>query len=154
MNKEFKLRLLILILGLFSMSVISAQQTHTIVLTCDTTDITKENVNKVCSFGQESGITNEEFTLDADIGDIIVWKGVAKNSNLPSSIELSQVNHEGGENVFGRNTLKDDEGIITGEIVQGEPGDEEKYNLKFKVYVDGRKVNGTFMIDPRIKIRR
>lgn len=143
---------IVLIFSILSIFAVRGQKTHTITLTCDTTEITKENVNKVCSFGQDENISNEDFTLDAAIGDIIVWRGQAKNSNLSSSIVLSQVNYQGGKNVFGRNTLNDSGGLIIGQVIQGEPGNELKYNLKFRVFVDGRRISGTFTIDPRIRI--
>jgi len=154
MKNPYTFKNLLLVFTIFLNTLIFAQTTHTIVLTCNTSNITKENVNKVCNFGQEANVSNEEYTIDVNVGDIVVWRGIAVNSELNSSIELKQVNYEGGKNVFGQNTIKDRGGIITGEIVQGQPGDEEKYNLKFKVSVDGRSVNGMFMIDPRIRVKR
>ncbi len=153
MKNLYAIRTVFLLSAIFTTSILFAQTTHTITLTCNTTNISNENVNSVCSFGQGSESTNEDYTTEVNIGDIIVWRGVAVNdSGLSSTIELHQVNHEGGVNVFGQNTLIDNNGIISGEVVQGQPGDVEKYNLKFRVNVNGSRVGGTFLIDPKIKI--
>lgn len=154
MKNEYILKSTVLLLTLFITTLVNAQTTHTIILTCDTSNITKENVNEVCSFGQGRSISNKDYTLDVRLGDVIVWRGLASNSDLSSTIKLEQVDYQGGRNVFVRNALSDDEGIITGEVVQGEVGDEEKYDLKFRVYIDGRRLSDKFVIDPRIRIIR
>jgi hypothetical protein len=146
-------RFIITVFLSLSFAIGSAQTTHTIVLSCDTNSITKENVNKVCSFGQNSDVSNEDYVIEVNVGDIIVWRGVAKHSSLSSSIEMSEINYEQGQNLFGKNTIKDYEGIITAEVIQGQPGDEEKYNVEFKVFIDGRMAVNHLKIDPKIKIR-
>lgn len=148
------LKSIILIITIFFSAIVTAQTTHTIILTCDTTDITNENVNDVCSFGQDSNIPNKDYTIDVNIGDVILWRGIAKNTELSSTIEIKEVNYVSGKNVFGENSLRSRGGLVTAEVIEGQPGDEEKYDLTFRVYVDGRRLNATFTIDPKIRVYR
>lgn len=151
MKKRFAMKYLILALGVSLTTLVSAQTTHSIILTCDTNNITRDNVNEVCSFGQESDVSNVDFTTDVNVGDIVVWEGEA--SNVESSVELHSINYQGGQNVFGQNVINDVDGIVTGTVAQGQPGDVEKYSLKFRVYRNGSRLPGIFEIDPRIRIR-
>ncbi|MFO7744805.1 MAG: hypothetical protein R6V36_05415 [Psychroflexus sp.] len=151
MKKEFTLRYLILASGILLTTLVSAQTTHTILLTCDTSNITKDNVNDVCSFGQEPDVSNVDFTTDVSLDDFVVWIGETTNSN--SSIELHSINYQGGKNVFNKNVLTDDNGTVTGKVVDGLPGDVEKYVLKFRVFINGSRLPGIFDIDPRIRIQ-
>lgn len=153
MKSVYTIKSIALVVTFFFSVVVTAQTTHTIILTCDTSDITTENVNEVCSFGQDSGISNEDFTVDASIGDVILWRGIAKNDNLSSTIEIKEVNYHDGKNVFGDETLKSRGGLLSAEVIEGDPGDEVKYDLTFRVYVDGRRLN-TFTIDPKIRVSR
>ena len=148
-NSIFKSTLLII--AVFCTYITSAQTTHTIVLTCDTTNIKQENVNDVCSFGQDRGVSNEEYTLDVRVGDIVVWRGIANNSVGSSRIEIKEVLHKDGTNVFDESKLRDVNGIVVGVVQKGEDGDEEKYDLKFKVFnEDGRQ---NLIIDPKLRVR-
>ncbi len=151
MKKRYAMEYLILVLGIFLTTIISAQTTHTVILTCDTANITNDNVNDVCSFGQQSDVSNVDFTTDVNLEDIVVWRGEATNPD--NSIELHSINYQGGKNVFKKNVMRDVDGIVTGKVVEGLPGDVEKYNLKFRVYRNGSLLPGMFDIDPRIRIQ-
>ncbi|SDG64791.1 hypothetical protein [Psychroflexus sediminis] len=151
MKKEHTLKSMILVLGIFLTTTIFAQTTHTITLTCDTTNITRDNVNQVCSFGQQANVSNVDFTTYVNVGDVVVWEGQA--SNAESSVELHSINYQGGQNVFDQNVINDVDGIVTGTVAQGQPGDVEKYSLKFRVYRNGSQLPGIFEIDPRIRIQ-
>jgi len=153
MKKIFTLKSIIVALIIVSSTVVSAQTTHTVILTCDTSNITKENVNEVCNFGQGRGVSNKDYTISVNLGDVILWRGIAINERLSSSLKIKEVTYQEGKNVFGEDTLKDRGGLVSGEVIQGRAGDEEKYNIHFIVYVGGHQVNGPFVIDPKIKIR-
>jgi hypothetical protein len=154
MERTFTIKSIIVALIIVSSTIVSAQTTHTVILTCDTSDITKENVNEVCNFGQDRGVSNEDYTISVNLGDVILWRGIAINERLSSSLKIKEVTYQAGKNVFGEDTLKDRGGLVSGEIIQGRAGDEEKYNIQFIVYVGGHQVNGPFVIDPKIKIMR
>lgn len=152
MKKGYAMQYLILVLGIFLTTTIFAQTTHTVVLTCDTANITKDNVNEVCSFGQQPDVSNIDFTTDVNLEDIVVWRGEASNPN--NSVELHSINHQGGKNVFNQNVIRaTNNGIVTGKVVKGMPGDVEKYSLKFRVFRNGNRLPGMFEIDPRIRIQ-
>ena len=132
-----------------------AQETHTITLFVNTAEVNSRNTDAQCNFGQGAGVSNEEFTIDARVGDIIVWKGVSTNAPDTDIVSISAINHEGGVNIFDQNTLRGNgqfPEVVIGTVVQGAPGDEEKYKLSFKVFNGDRQRNGTFHIDPKIRI--
>lgn len=141
-----------LFLLMFSTSLFYAQTTHTIVLTCDPSEITEENVNEVCSFGQDSSIPNKDFTIEVNTKDVIVWRGMSSDSNY--SLKLKSINYKKGVDVFDEPVLRDNRGIVSAVVLKGQPGDEEKYDISFRVYKNGSRIPGKFTIDPRIKITR
>jgi hypothetical protein len=131
------------------------QETHTITLYVNTADVSSQNTSEQCNFGQAEGITNEEFTIQAKKGDIIVWKGVSTNAPETDIVSITAINHEGGVNIFDKNVLRGNNQspeVVIGTVVQGAPGDEEKYKISFKVFNNGEQRNGTFHIDPKIQI--
>jgi hypothetical protein len=144
--------LLIISFTTFSFS----QETHTITLFVNTAEVTSKNTAEQCNFGQAEGISNEDFTIQVNKGDIIVWKAVSINAPETDIVNVTAINHEGGVNIFDKNVLRGNgqsPEVVIGSVVQGAPGDEEKYKVSFKVFNNGKKRNGTFHIDPKIQIR-
>lgn len=149
--------ILIITICLLSITFSNAQapETHIITLYVNTTDIVKPNVNDFANFGQAEDISNENFTINVRKGDIIIWKGVSSSDPATDLVSISAINHEGGVNVFGQNVLRGNgemPELVIGTVINGNPGDEEKYKLSFNVYVNGTKKNGTFHIDPKIQV--
>jgi len=125
----------------------------TITLYVNTASVDSGNTDQTCNFGQAEGIINRNFTVEANLGDTIIWRGESTSS--PSDIvNITAINHEGGKNVFDKNRL-DGNGqspeLVIGTVVTGAPGDEDKYKISFKVYNNGNR-RGTFHIDPIIKV--
>ena len=132
---------------------LAAQETHVVTLFVNTTDIVKPNINDFANFGQAAGISNENFTINVRLGDIVIWKGVSTSAPETDIVNITAINHEGGVNVFGQNVLRGNSEtpeLVVGTVINGRPGDEEKYKLSFKVFVNGSRKNGTFHIDPKI----
>ena len=157
--KILKPLILIVAVCLLFTAVSNAQapETHIITLHVNTTDIIKPNVNDFANFGQPEDVSNENFTINVRKGDIIIWKGVSSSAPATDLVSISAINHEGGVNVFGRNVLRGNgemPELVIGTVINGNPGDEEKYKLSFKVFVNGTKKNGTFHIDPKIKVNQ
>ena len=128
-----------------------AQETHTITLYVNTSTVDMDNTDETCNFGQESGIENKDFTIWVNVGDTIIWKGESTSSD-EVLVNIDAINHEGGKNVFDKNKLRGDGQVpekVTGTVIQGAPGDEDKYKISFKM----SNRNGTFHIDPIIKIK-
>jgi hypothetical protein len=128
-----------------------AQETHTITLYVNTSTVDKHNIDETCNFGQESGVSNKDFTIEVSLGDTIIWEGVSTSSD-EVLVNINAINHEGGKNVFDKNKLPGD-GLVPERVIRtvvnGEPGDEDKYKISFKM----SNRNGTFHIDPVIKIK-
>ncbi len=144
---------------LLSPAFVNAQapETHIITLHVNTTDITKRNVNDFADFGQPEGVSNENYTINVRKGDVIIWKGVSSSAPETDLVSIKSINHEGGVNVFGQNVINGDgemPEVVTGTVILGNPGDEDKYKISFKVFVNGVQKNGTFHIDPKIKINQ
>lgn len=132
-----------------------AQEVHTITLFVNTAEVTAQNTSITCNFGQTDGVSNEDFTIRVKKGDIIVWKGVSSNAPETDIVDIKAINHEGGTNIFNKNVLRGNgqsPTVVTGTVVQGAPGDEEKYKISFKVFNNGSKRKGTYHIDPKIQL--
>jgi len=156
MKKNTYSVLLTAVLAILLCSAAVAQEVHTITLSVNTAEIESTNTSTTCSFGQARDITNENFTLNVKVGDIIIWKGVSSNAPDTDVVNITAINHEGGANVFNKNILRGNNQVpevVTGVVVQGAPGSVEKYNISFKVLNNGSKRRGTFHIDPKIQIR-
>ncbi len=137
-----------------------AQLEHTITLNVDTGEITKHEVNQYCNFGQEEGISNEDYTITVNIGDTIIWQGVSTDAPETDTVNITSINHHGGKNIFGVNVLNgngEEPELVVGKVLYSTVGEGEKtykYTIKFKVLNNGRKRNGTFQIDPKIKVNQ
>ncbi len=139
---------------LFASSTLLAQQTHTITLNVNTEEVRKPNASESCDFGQDPDISNEDFTIEANVGDTIIWEGVSSNAPDTDVVNIISINHEGGKNVFSQNVIRGDGQTVTAVVENGDEGDEDKYAISFTVLNNGRKRNGMFRIDPKIKIGR
>ena len=134
------------------------QEIHIITLNVDTEKIEKDDVNKYCDFGQEEDISNEDYTITVNLGDIIIWQGVSSNADETDIVNINSINHHGGTNIFGVNVLNGNgefpEQVVGKALYKTTVGNKKdyKYIIKFKVYNDGIKRNGTFQIDPKIRV--
>lgn len=146
-------RVNVLFILLFYINTVSyGQITYEVVLNVDTGEIVKPNESEYCSFGQPSDISNEDYTIFVSNGDQIRWIGVSSSSDK-DVVEISSINYQGGKNLLGENVIRGQDGIVTATVRDAEVGDEEKYTIGFKVLNDGEHRNGTFHIDPKIKVK-
>lgn len=159
--KTAKKNLILIIIVFFTFSnSLYAQLEHTITLNVDTGRIVKHDVNMYCDFGQENGVSNEDYTIIVNIGDTIVWQGISMNAPDTDIVNITSINHHGGTNIFGINTLHGNEEspeLVVGEVLNSTKGDGKKtykYIIKFTVYNNGEKRNGTFQIDPKISVNQ
>ena len=145
---------MLLAVSLFSFSATCyAQPEHVIVLQVNTAEITKPNIDGYCSFeGQDPEITNQDYTIYVNNGDVIRWVGVSTSSEN-DVVNITSINYQGGKNLLGVNVLRGDGAEVAGTVQNGAVGEEEKYTLSFKVLNNGVQRNGTFLIDPKIKVR-
>ena len=134
-----------------------AQDEYIITLYVNTGEITKPDINQYCNFGQEDGVSNEEFLVEASIGDTIIWRGKSTSSE-DDVVNITSINHRGGNNVFDKNVLRGDGndpeevmGVVEHLSKKGNKKDY-KYTIKFTVMNNGVKRNGTFQIDPKLRV--
>lgn len=140
----------------FFMTRAQAQEEHVIILEVNTAEIQNPNVNDYCTFqGKDPATSNEDYTITARVGDIVIWRGVSISSP-DDVVEIRAINHQGdrgGRDIFGQNQLQGDNGQVLGTILNTtEEGTDYKYQLQFWVYNNGTRRGGTFNIDPRIRV--
>ena len=129
-----------------------AQNEHVIVLQVNTAEITKPNIDGYCSFdGQDPKVSNQNYTIYVKNGDLIRWQGVSTSSEN-DVVNITSINYHGGKNLLGVNVLNGNEGVVLGTVQNGAINDEEKYTISFKVINNGVQRNGTYLIDPKIKV--
>lgn len=139
----------------FSISRKPEAQEVVVTLFVDTGSIQKPNESNYCNFGQADGVSNEEFTIVANVGDTITWRGVSSSAPSTDVVSVVAINYEGGKNVFGSNVLKDtpqNPGTVSGQV-RYRTGDQFcKYKIMFTVTNSGTKRGGTYQIDPKIEV--
>ena len=145
----------VVILALFSSGQVLAQTEHVITLYVNTSDIQNPNLNDYCDFGQDEGISNEDYTIEVSVGDTIVWVGQS-NSNDNDQVLIESINHQGdqgGRDIFGQNVLRGENGEVRGTIQFSTEGQADyKYMLSFRVLNNGEPRGGVFNIDPKIRV--
>ena len=132
-----------------------AAETHYITLNVDTSTINSQNESSVSNFGQEEGVTNEDYTISVRVGDTIIWKGISSVSEN-DVVNIKSINYEGDTNIFNQNILRgngENPELVVGTAVTGNIGDSLKYKISFTVLNNGVKRQGTYHIDPKIRIK-
>ncbi len=127
-----------------------------VILYVDTERVDKSNLSETCNFGQPAGISNEDYTLDVSVGDIIVWKGISSSNPDRDKVWVTSIDYVRGARFFNRKRLKEareNRGLVRGTVVKGNPGDIEKYNLFFIVFNREERKKGVFRIDPKLRIK-
>lgn len=148
----------------FSISSSFAQQTHYVTIHVDTAQITIQNQLEVCYFTSQSPemdlITSEgnieDFNISVNAGDTIIWRGVSTSNAQADVVNVKSINYHGGDNVFDSNILNGNNQtpeLVLGIVKIGTNGQEEKYTIKFTVFNNGARRNGTFQIDPKITVK-
>ena len=145
----------VVILALFSTGQVLAQTEHVITLYVNTSDIQNPNLNDYCDFGQDEGISNEDYTIEVSEGDTIVWVGQS-NSNDNDQVLIESIHHQGdqgGRDIFGQNVLRGENGEVRGTLQFTTAGQADyKYMLSFRVLNNGERRGGVFNIDPKIRV--
>ncbi len=132
-----------------------AAENIVVTLNVDTGEIDKENASASCNFGQAEGISNEEFTIVVNVGDVITWVGVSSSSPETDVVDITKIKHVKGKNIFGKDLDTTDKGnhqkvsakVLASTAVEG----LYKYDISFAVTNNGVKRNGMFHIDPKIQ---
>lgn len=134
-------------LSVSSSTLVWSQTTHTITLHVNTAEISDSNLSKTCNFGQPADVSNEDFNIDVQVGDEIIWEIKAIDSDQ-EMVSIENIKYEKGRNLFNKSKINRKDGFVKGRILVGAKGQFQKYSIKFKV-----KGRGTFVIDPKITIK-
>lgn len=126
-----------------------------VTLNVDTGQIDKKDASASCNFGQEEGISNEEYTIVVNVGDVITWVGISSSSPETDVVDITKIKYVKGKNIFGKDLDTKDTGkqkkisakVLASTAVEG----IYKYDISFTVTNNGAKRNGTFHIDPKIQ---
>ncbi|MCA6075624.1 inclusion body family protein [Fulvivirga sedimenti] len=150
MTRNYLLTALFMVLGLGNLF---GQVTHHINLYVNTAEITKPDEYRFCTFeNQPADVDVREFTVQVNVGDIVIWHGIS-SSSPNDQVLISQINYQGGDNVFNSNVLNDtpeNPGVVVGVVQPGTVGFTMKYVVNFKVLNNGIQRNGTYHLDPKI----
>jgi len=148
--------LTLLAILLFSFLAIQAQEPQTVVVTLNvnTGQIDKQNLPTTCNFGQPQNISNEDFTIEVNVGDIIIWQGVSSSAPETDIVEITKIKRAKGKNIFDKEELLPGENKkISGKALSKTTTEDiYKYDISFTVTNNGKKRNGTFHIDPKIMV--
>jgi len=123
---------------------------RTITLHVNTADITHNNISTTCNFGkaQKAGISNEEFTITADVGDIITWEGVAIQPS-EGEITITRIIYAGGTKIFVNDELPGKNKVVVGTVKHSTKG---KPDFKYKIFFTVNNSNPPYKIDPKIQV--
>lgn len=152
--KKFTQSLLLAAIVIFAFSNTTiAQETIYITLNVDTAEVKTDGAHNYCYFeGQSESMDTRDYTVNANIGDIIVWNAVSSTSER-DEVKITAINYEGGTNVFNANKMNGQNGVVRGTISKSTAGKQDyKYNVSFKVVKNGSLQPGTFVVDPKIKV--
>lgn len=131
-----------------------AQESKTVVVTLNvnTGQIDNKNLATTCNFGQDQNISNENFTIEVNVGDSITWRGVSSTSPATDIVEITKIKYAKGKNIFGKDDLLPGKNKkISGKALSKTTAEDiYKYDISFTVTNNGTKRNGTFKIDPKI----
>jgi hypothetical protein len=155
-NKALFILAAIMVLLFNTNSFSQESEKHYITLNVDTSIINSQNESSVSDFGQEEGISNEDYTITARVGDTIIWQGLS-SATENDIVNIVSINYEGGTNIFNKNILRgngENPEQVIGTIVTGNTGDSIKYKISFTVMNNGVKRQGTYHIDPKIQIKK
>lgn len=144
---------LLFCLAFTSGKLIAQEVNKMVILEVDTDNINAGNINEMATFGQPSEISNENFNLDVQLGDVIIWQG----RTMPGAgglVRITLLKHEEGVKLLGAGRIseQDGTGVIVGRVQAGQAGDQEKYTLKFEVRQRGSQEWVEYQIDPKLSI--
>jgi len=127
----------------------------TITLYVDTDNINQQNKDStnISNFGQASGVSNEDFTTDVELGDDVIWVGVSSSSPETDEVYITRIKHKHGKEFF-KNIELTGKKKVRGKVENKDlmKGDYMKYSIKFTVLKKGSNSKKQFIIDPKLEM--
>jgi len=147
----------LLILPVFLLLFLSenslAQELHTITLYVNTSALThNRDVNQYANFGQEAGISNEDYTVLVNLNDDIEWVGVSSSAPDTDLVYITKIKHDKKDKLLNSDDIEGEK-VVKAKVTKGNSGDTEKYKLHFKIVSQTNPQDETFKIDPVLKIK-
>jgi hypothetical protein len=144
--KIFKPLFLSFVFTLLFSGLMYAQDQIDATLSCDVAALEAGTpAYEACSFvNQEPGTDTREYTIYAEIGDTIIWRGESTDGS--AAIDIRKIKYDRGTNVFNKPEL-DGETTVEGTVKRNTNGEPYKYTITFKINNTG----GNYKIDPKIK---
>ena len=124
-----------------------------VTLYVDTANFNKSDINKYCNFGQTDGSSNEDYTIEVNVGDTITWQGVS-TSNQADVVLIHSVRHHHGKKIFDQDEITGDgknPKISRKALYSTQGAETNKYVLRFVIIKNGKK-SEVFQIDPKIEV--
>jgi len=161
--KTIKYQILTLSLILFALKIGYTQETVTLTLIVNTSNFNADNLNASCTFeaqwsnsGQviRSNGNLEDFTIEVNVGDIIVWEGISSTSEN-DVIDIKRIaqanntrifNNERNDGQMRGNSNK--ETVVDKVLFNTNGRPDYKYDVFFKINRSGP----THKIDPKIRV--
>jgi len=129
-------------------------KTHRITLYVNTKYLkNKRDANKYAyaNFGQDPRISNKDYTVLVNLNDDIEWVGVSSSDPDTDQVYITKIKYENKEKLLNCDDI-DGEIVVKAKVTKGKGGDEEKYTLHFKIVSPANPQNGSFNIDPILRI--
>jgi len=146
--KILKTLFLSLVFILFMATSAYSQNQIEVTLSCDVAALKAGTpAYEACSFvDQEPGTDTREYTIYAEIGDTIIWRGESTDGS--AAIDINKIKYERGTEVF-KNPFKDGTSTVVRTIKNSTKGKKDyKYEITFKIDNKGKP----FYIDPKVRV--
>ncbi|MDZ7612888.1 MAG: hypothetical protein U5K51_03585 [Flavobacteriaceae bacterium] len=146
-----------LILSVFLLIFLSensfAQELRTITLYVNTGSLThNRDVDQYANFGQEAGILNKDYTVEVNLNDEIEWVGVSSSAPETDSVYITKIKHQKKSKLLDSDDINGEK-VVKAKVTKGNSGDEEKYDIHFKIISASNPQNRSFNIDPVLKVK-
>ena len=121
---------------------------HTITLYVDTGSINQQNIDSTCSFKQDKGVSNKDFTTVVHLGDDITWVGVSSSGD--DKVRIKKIKYVSDAEILNSKEINNAlfSKKVHGKVNKGKEGDIEKYSIEIKIKGNNEK----FIIDPKLQV--
>ncbi len=103
------------------------------------------------NFGQDSRISNKDYTLEVALNDDIEWVGVSSSSPGTDTVFIKEIVFKKGKKILNKDILRGEK-EINGKVDKGKKGDMEFYSIYFKFLGKSNSSDKLFHIDPILRI--
>jgi len=122
-------------------------QEHTATLVCDVQALNNDTpASEACYFAEEEDVNPIDFTIEANIGDEILWSGETDADG--NTIQIKKIKFERGTEVFNSIEKEGASTIVRTVKFSTKNKPDYKYTISFKINDTGR----LYKIDPKVRV--